>query len=581
MPANQIANWASTVIDRPQAGRSSRNLPDQAIRRLALVVVALGFGLRLFTLASESLWYDELLQLDIAQGSLAMIIPRLRGHTAVPLDYLIGHFWITMGRGDGWVRIPAVIAGTLALPLAYQLGRRLLGRLEGLLFMVLLAISPFHIQFSQEVRPYALVVLGVTLTVFSFWRMRATGKWRYFFSLQLGVLIFSLAHVFSAAIYIPLFIFLAFDVAFGQNRRRAVQLLVALVLSGLLPLLLFVLMGWADVLYYSSRGIGEALVQPDRSPLTLSTQPPKSISGPHVNWPFVREEILASFVASSSALALAYLSGFVLLGLIYLLVEKKTKLSLFLGLWLILPPLTIVVFLIMRDTFFAPRYIISILPAYLLLLTTGLLALPRWLSSRYSRRLGAVLFLILIAPVLLILTMATGRIYFDLDKENWHLVGDFIADNAGPDDTIIAFRAEPAVNWYYRRAWTAPNYYENLESVQAAVAQSERSWVILSLFSSSTDSRIRAWLSEQRAIRFVLDPIIHVYYLGRDVPSDQLLVEIQGFALPADHALYASLARENRRRPDVARRYYQLAIEHAPEASIRQEYRIALEALGP
>ena len=51
-----------------------------------------------------------------------------------------------------------------------------------------------------------------------------------------------------------------------------------------------------------------------------------------------------------------------------------------------------------------------------------------------------------------------------------------------------------------------------------------------------------------------------------------LLPEIEGFVLPVDHVLYASLARENRHRPAIARRYYQLAIEHVPDVDTRAEY---------
>jgi uncharacterized membrane protein len=548
-------------------------------RQLALAIVALGFGLRLFMLASESLWYDELLQLDIAQGPLTLIFPRLRGHSAVPLDYLIGHFWISLGRDDGWVRVPAVIAGTLALPLAYQLGRWLIGRVEGLLFMIILALSPFHIHFSQEVRPYALVVLGVMLAVWAMWRMRQTGQWRYFMPLQLGVLIFLMAHIFAAAILVSLLIFLALDFVFSRNRQRVLQVLGALLFTGLLPAAVFVLMGWGDVVYYSSIGYGEALIQQDMTPLTAG-QPPKPITGPKVDWPFIRERILAFFASSASLIPLAYFNGLVILGLVYLLGQRRLKLALVLSLWVILPPLIIVTFLILRDTFFAPRYIISIVPAYFLLLAVGLLAIPRWLKPRGSRWLSLALFLILFAPLLFYAAAGTARLYRQKDKENWHLVADFITDNAKPKDAVIAFRAEPTMNWYYRQAWTPPNYFENLESVQAAVARAERSWVILSLFSSDSDARVKAWLGEQQAVRFVLDPIIHVYYLGSDVPPEQLLTEIQSFALPVDHALYASLARENRRRPEVARQYYQLAIEHAPDAAARLEYETALEALA-
>jgi hypothetical protein len=82
--------------------------------------------------------------------------------------------------------------------------------------------------------------------------------------------------------------------------------------------------------------------------------------------------------------------------------------------------------------------------------------------------------------------------------------------------------------------------------------------VVLSIFSASVDQPVKAWLSEQGAVRFDLDPAIIVYYLGNNTLPDQLLTEVQRFALPVNSALYASLGAQNRSRPEVAP-YYQLA----------------------
>jgi hypothetical protein len=137
------------------------------------------------------------------------------------------------------------------------------------------------------------------------------------------------------------------------------------------------------------------------------------------------------------------------------------------------------------------------------------------------------------------------------------------------------------MNWYYPPATTDGNRFDNLEEIKRTVAQAERSWIILSIFSSGIDTNIKAWLSdsEQGSVRFVLDPIITVYYLGHQVDKEQLLTEVRDFVLPVDHAIYASLARENRRHPDIARRYYELAIEHAPNEETRASYQTALAAV--
>ncbi len=565
---------------------SITKLSSNVIYIAALAIAALGFGLRLYALASESLWYDELLQLDIAQAPLSEIFPRLRGHSAVPLDYIIAHFWIFLGRDDGWVRLPAVIVGTLTLPLIFQLGRVLLDRLTGLLFMFLLAIAPFHIHYSQEVRPYALVVLGGTLTVYAFWQLYQTGKRRYFVPLQIGVLIFSLAHIFAIVVFIPLFIFLTAELFFNQNRKRILRTFGALGLTLLLPLLVFSLMGWGDVLYYTGTRFGQAVVGFDSAPInsTVSLESRAqqvSIHGPAVDWSFIRGNILAPFAASNLFWPLLLFNSLVVLGLIYIIMWKRYKVGLLLLLWLVLPSLVIVPFLVFRDTFFASRYIISTLPAYMMLLAVGILTLPRWLRRVGWPWVSVAVFLIPGGLVFINLGSGLSRYYQELNKEDWHLVSNFIATNAAPDDAVIAFHAEPTMNWYYRSAWAAPNYYEDFETIKATATQAERSWIILSIFSSDYDRQVKAWLSEQGAIRFVLDSVIHVYYLGNTASPDQLLAEIQNFALPVDHTLYASLARENRRRPEVAIQYYQLAIEHALDEEIQAENQAALELLGP
>jgi 4-amino-4-deoxy-L-arabinose transferase-like glycosyltransferase len=547
------------------------------------MLIALGFGLRLYYLADESLWYDELLQLDIAQGlppgegGIATILPRLRGHAAVPLDYLISHFWIFLGRSDGWTRLPAVMIGTLTLPLIYQLGRCLLGPIEGLLLLALLAVSPLHIRFSQEVRPYALVILGATLAIYAFWRLRQTGCWRDFIRLQVGVLIFSLAHFFAWAIFAPLLLFTATDFISKPRRRQAAKMVGLLLATLILPVIILLFSGWGG-LFYTVKGFGEALFEPERFTATPEQKLDKG-QGPLVNDDFVKFEVLAPLGGASDA-ALWFFNLLAGLGFIYLLAQRRYQLGLFLLLWLILPIVIIVTFLVYRGAFFAARYIIFVLPAYLSLLAVGLLALPRWLRCAEPRWLSLVAFLILSGLVLVNFSDSLGQLYFTKNKENWRLVGEFIAQNAGPADKVIAMRAEPAINWYYPRAWAAPNYFWTLDEIRETVAEAERSWVILSIFSSAVDDEVEIWLSEQGAVAFELDPTITVYYVGSGTVPDQLLAETQKFALPVSHTLYASLGAQNRSRPGVARQYYQLAIDHAPTDELRAEYQAALNALA-
>jgi hypothetical protein len=444
--------------------------------------------------------------------------------------------------------------------------------------MALLAYSPFHIRYSQEVRPYALGLLGVMLFSYFLWRLRATGNWRYVGPMQLAALIFSLSHYFAATIFAPWLIFLGLDVVFNKSRRHSLKALAGALATGFVCLLVLMMLGWGPTLFKVSGAFSETLVNPEQF-IAAAEEKPNMGVGPEVNQEFITRQILGPLGAGVGGISLWLFGQLALLGLINLAAQKKYKLGLLLILWVVIPVVGIVAFLVHRGTFFAPRYIIFILPAYFMLLSMGILCLPQLLRRAGPPWLTATVFLIIGGMVFTDLHADVYRLYYNKDKEDWRLVGDFIAGNAGPNDAVIAVKAEPAMNWYYPPATTDGNRYSKMEVIQQTVARAERSWVILSIYSSGIDANIKAWLSdgEQGAVRFTLDPVITVYYLGHNTDKEQLLKEIQDFALPVNHELYASLARENRRHPEIARRYYQLAIEHAPNDEIRAQYEAAMK----
>jgi hypothetical protein len=552
------------------------------VRLGLLAIIGLGFVLRLHSLASESLWYDELLQLDIAQGPLTSIWSRLPRHAALPLDYLISHYWILLGRDEAWVRLPAVVVGTLTLPVAFQLGRLLLGRSAGLLLMTLLAVAPMHVSYSQEVRPYALMVLGVALAAYGFWGFLQTAARRYLPALQAGVLIFSLAHFFALAVYGTFILYLGIGWLAGRHWRRVAATLLALVATSLLPLLIYLALGWGQPLLRVGGGFVETAVF-ERARFSLDyAQKPNRGMGPHLDWSFIEFWVAAPLGAGPGRSVWVF-NGLAGLGFVHLMARRRYQAGLFLGLWLVVSPTLILAFLLYRGTFFAPRYLIYLLPAYLALVALGLLALPSLFRRGGLPRLALAGFVISGACIFGDLGRELERLYRRQDKEDWRLVARFITANAAAGDAIIPVNTEPVVNWYYPPASAEVGHFTDLPTIRSNVSQAGRSWVILSRISSYIDDGvIKAWLGEMGAIRLDLDPEITVYYVGPHTPRQQLLAELREFALPVNHALYASLARENHSVPEIARRYYLLAIANAPDDELLFEYQRALEALpGP
>jgi 4-amino-4-deoxy-L-arabinose transferase-like glycosyltransferase len=132
--------------------------------RLALLVITLsGFLLRMNQLTWQCLNVDEATTSMIANNSVSTIIHySLTTDYNPPLYYLIAHYsFIIFNEVSRFsVRFPAVIFGTLAIPVAYMVAREIKGVTLGLLVAGLVSFMfPFY-YYSQDARAYSLVLLA-------------------------------------------------------------------------------------------------------------------------------------------------------------------------------------------------------------------------------------------------------------------------------------------------------------------------------------------------------------------------------------------------------------------------------------
>lgn len=132
---------------------------------LALIVI-FGFLLRIFQLGADNFWIDEIGVARAARmPSVGGALTEAHSHVmAMPLDYLTAWLFARVGTGEAWLRLPAAIWGAAALPAAYTLFLRLSNRRTALAAVLLLAISPLHIQYSQELRFYSALVFFYLLS---------------------------------------------------------------------------------------------------------------------------------------------------------------------------------------------------------------------------------------------------------------------------------------------------------------------------------------------------------------------------------------------------------------------------------
>lgn len=122
---------------------------------LPLILIA-GAGLRLYRWSIYSFWHDEIGWLLICKDNL---LNSLNGTITIfkpPLFKLLVFLWAYIGQDEFSLRLLPFIFGILSIIFIYKIGRILFDEKAGLIAAFLLAISPFHIYYSQELSHYTL-----------------------------------------------------------------------------------------------------------------------------------------------------------------------------------------------------------------------------------------------------------------------------------------------------------------------------------------------------------------------------------------------------------------------------------------
>lgn len=435
----------------PIAGSSATGgeLPHSLLRRVdpaIATVTILGFALASYRLGSKSMWLDEATSANHARLGLSGLWTVVSGGDPnMGLYYVLLHFWVgVFGYGEVAVRSMTVVLTGWAVLVMVLLGERLFGRAAGLLAGLLLAISPFFVQYEQTARSYALVVLLVLLSSYFFVAelkrpARAT-RVAYVLSSSLAVY----AHYFAAYVLLVQLVTLL-----AVKRRGA--LTTGWVTAATAVAVLCV----PEVVFALRAGSGK------------------------VSWlqaPTVRTLAhLPSELAGGIALAVA-LSVLVCYGFAHAAADRRKWQAGFLAAWLAIPVILDFAVSKIVQPLFLDYYLIVVLPPFLLLAAAGVARLPR--RAAQSIALG-----------LLVVLSAVGvrHWYAAPGAENYRGAARYILDNERPGDGVIYYPAGKAGG-----KWVSPGfaYYDALDGRQgptpvrfqlgqAPLARPPRMWLVL------------------------------------------------------------------------------------------------------
>jgi mannosyltransferase len=406
-----------------------------------LAIFMLGMALRLYQLDADSLWLDEISTSTRAQLDLPTLLSLLasgegRG-VQLPLTYVVSHFFVThFGTNEFVLRLPAVLLGSLSVLLIYKVGEMLWSRDVGLVGALLLAINPYHVQYSQEARHYALMVfLAMTSLIFLIMALKRRGPmlWLGFvLSTSLGLYNHYFAFLFLAAE-----LFLAAWLI-GENwrlRRRKTQGRAQrppspgpTPASQLLVLSVSLVVVGASLLPWASPILGVVSSPAGSGETGFSLESVQSSSQ------FIAD-VLISF-SGVEGLGLAIWIGLFALGLARSSARSGTLVLLGIGI-----PL---VFLTLMGPSHQPipKYILFWLPLYLLSVARGLLTSAALVHGHLLRPIAERKWSLATTQALIVFLFATLSVapigaYYRWDREDWRGAAAYLQQNMGNDDFIV------------------------------------------------------------------------------------------------------------------------------------------------
>ena len=423
-----------------------------------LPIVAVYFCLAFYRIGYQSLWLDEVLSVMAAQPEGSFYDVGIWRLGSRPLYLSLLHLWAQFGASEGALRSFSALVGGLGVILIYVLGLRLFNRRVALITAVLYATSPFVIWYSQEVRYITFLITSSLLAMYAYHRALSISRFEgwasYCCSLVVAIGAF-LTNVLLVVIH-GLYIILSRS---GQKSVRA------LIICQVLVFLLFV--WWAnewqhrDLAGYWNRLSNELTLENEH----LKSVPQQERFSRGGNREFDLGAIPYTFFALSAGFSLGpsvpelqmdrslgalgrhaptilivtlLFGGLFLLGLSGFRHQRDN--AMLVGLWLGVPIVAACAVSALTQAAFNVRYVAMVLPAYLFILTAGILRFP----SHFGQ--NAVL-----GCVLAVNFFSLSNYYFDprYARADSRTASRYLDEAAGPRDIILVVGSTVALEYYY------------------------------------------------------------------------------------------------------------------------------------
>jgi len=477
-------------IRKGEPGKSPEHPTGLTEKQLFLLIMVLAAGIRLYGLGGKQLWVDEIIQaIHATADSLAAILQGVKTEIGTgPLDHLLQNIFIQVfGRSEWVFRAHACLFGILTVALVYVLARRLFSARVARYAALLYALYPLHHHYSQEGRPYALLVL---LTVLSF--VMLVRVWHHPRFVVFSGYVLTLTALFHTN-YLGLLVPVVHGAILLGLRRETPLAGQSRSTSGWRWMVIRLGMAWclAAVLFlqwllYAFRTTAGTTAETFNAMLVY--------------------RLFHELGDRNLPLALLLL-GLAVWGWHCLRRSGQRGAAALLGLWAALPVPLVLLLIVVRDYFFAIRQILLITPALYILAAYGITLLGASLRQPWCRRLPGMML-----AVMALLSVTTIVLHLPDRRMDLRGASRYLQRTVRPSDLVVAPRLASLLEFYAPELpfVTLPEGEDRL----SVPAVPRRIWFVES---SYTTTRGRQWLSRRigagavkRAIGFRK---LHVYEL--------------------------------------------------------------------
>jgi len=123
-----------------------------------ILLTSLGTFFRIYHLGSQSIWLDESCAFFRANNNLLKLWTNQINESSPPLYDIILHYWLKFfNKGEFQLRLLSAIFGILLVPLSFIVSNYIFNQRVALFSTLLVAISPYHIYYSQDAKMYTLL----------------------------------------------------------------------------------------------------------------------------------------------------------------------------------------------------------------------------------------------------------------------------------------------------------------------------------------------------------------------------------------------------------------------------------------